>query len=58
LLTVATAGVLDTHGFTAAGAPEPVNGSVPPTTTLAAPVMVGVAFIVTVADILQPLLFV
>ena len=58
LLTVATAGVADTHGLTAAGAPEPVHGVVLPVATLAAPVMVGSAFTVTVAVIVQPLLLV
>jgi len=58
LLTVATPGVPDTHGLTAAGTPEPVNGSVPPTVTLAAPVIVGRALMVTVTVMLQPLLLV
>ena len=58
LLTVATAGVADTHGLTAAGAPDPVHVVVLPIGTLAAPVMVGSAFTLTVAVIVQPLLLV
>jgi len=58
LLTVATAGVADTHGFTAAGVPEPVNVVVAPTQTVNVPVIVGLAFTVTVAVMLQPLLLV
>ena len=58
LLTIATAGVADTHGLTAAGVPDPVNVVVEPTHTLRVPVIVGLAFTVTVAVILHPLLFV
>lgn len=58
LLTVATAGVAETHGFTAAGVPEPVNGVVAPTQTDNTPVIVGFALTVTVAVCLQPKLFV
>jgi len=58
LLTVATAGVAETQGFTAAGVPEPVNVVVPPTQTVNVPAMVGAAVTVTVAVRLQPLLFV
>ena len=58
LLIVATAGVADTHGFTAAGAPEPVNVVVDPTQTVNVPVIAGLVFTVTVAVILQPLLLV
>ena len=49
LLTVATAGVADTHGLTAAGAAEPVKLVVLPTQALNVPVIVGVALTVTVA---------
>jgi len=48
LLTVATAGVAETQGFTAAGVPEPVNVVVAPTQTVNVPVMVGAGFTVTV----------
>ena len=56
--TVATAGVADTHGVTAAAVPEPVNCVVAPTHAVKVPVIVGSAFTVTVAVIIQPLLFV
>jgi len=58
LVTVATAGVADTHGFTAAGTPEPVHVVLFPVVTLAAPTIVGSGFTVNVAVIEQPLLFV
>jgi hypothetical protein len=59
LFTVATAGVADVHGFTAAGVPEPVNVVVAPTHTVKVPPMVGCGFTVTVeGKLLQPLLFV
>jgi hypothetical protein len=58
LFTVATAGVADVHGFTAAGVPDPVNVVVAPTQTVKVPVMVGCALTVTVTLLLQPLLFV
>ena len=58
LLTVATAGVADTHGLDAAGVPDPVSCVVEPTHTLKVPVIVGLGFTVTVAVILHPLLFV
>src|SRR5215831_9087748 len=58
LLTVATAGVADTHGLTAAGVPDPVSCVVDPTHTFSVPVIVGLGFTVTVAVMLQPLLFV
>ena len=58
LVTVATAGVAETHGFTMAGVPEPVNVEVEPTQTFRLPVMVGNAFTVTVAVTLHPLLLV
>jgi len=57
-VTVATPGVADTHGFTAAGTPEPVKVVVLPTHAVKVPVIVGFALIVTVAVIEQPLLFV
>ena len=58
LLTVATVGVPDTHGLVAAAVPEPVNVVVDPEQTVKVPVIVGKGFTVTVAVILQPLLFV
>jgi hypothetical protein len=58
LFTVATPGVAEIHGFTAAGVPDPVNVVVAPTQTVNVPVMVGSALTVTVAVLLQPLLFV
>jgi hypothetical protein len=58
LFTVATAGVAEVHGFTAAGVPEPVNVVVAPTHTLNVPPIVGCALTVTVAVLLQPVLFV
>jgi hypothetical protein len=44
--TVATAGLEDVHGFTAAAVPEPVNDVVAPTHTVKVPVMVGLALTV------------
>jgi len=41
LVTVATAGVAETHGFTAAGVPDPVNVIVDPSQTVKVPVIVG-----------------
>jgi hypothetical protein len=58
LLTVATRGDADTHGLIAAGVPEPVSCVVDPKQTLRVPVIVGKAFTVTVAVVLQPLLLV
>ena len=58
LLTVATAIVPDTQGFTAAGVPEPVNGVVAPTHTVSVPVIVGLGLTVTVAVAVHPILFV
>jgi len=46
LLTVATAGVADTHGLTAAAVPLPVNWVVPVPHTVKVPVIVGIAFTV------------
>tara|TARA_R110002124_G_scaffold158197_3_gene325300 strand:+ start:76 stop:279 length:204 start_codon:yes stop_codon:yes gene_type:complete len=43
LLTVATLGVEDVHGFVVLGAPEPVNEVVEPTHTVGLPEIVGVA---------------
>ena len=54
LVTVATAGVPDTHGFTAAGVPDPVKFVVAPTQTLRVPVMVGFGLTVTVIVFVQP----
>jgi len=58
LSTVATAVVADTHGFTAAGIPEPVSVVVAPAHIVKTPVIVGLPLIVTVAVIEQPLLLV
>ena len=54
LLTVATAGVAETHGFTAAAVPEPVNWVVNPIQVVKVPAIVGAALIVTVAVAVQP----
>ena len=48
LVTVATAGVPETHGFTAAGVPDPVKVVVAPTHTVSVPVIVGKGLTVTV----------
>ena len=58
ILTVATAGVADTHGLTAAGVPEPVKVVVDPSQIVNVPVIDGSAFTVTVAVMLHPLLLV
>ena len=58
LLTVATAGVADTHGLTAAGVAEPVKVVILPIHTFKFPVMVGSASTLTVAVIVQPLVLV
>src|ERR1035437_6890390 len=58
LLTVATDGVADTHALDAAGVPEPVSCVVNPVQTFSVPVIVGSAFTVTVAVMVQPLLLV
>ena len=58
LFTVATPGDADTHGFTAAGVPDPVSCVVNPTHTVKLPVIVGAAVMVTVAVLVHPLLFV
>ena len=58
LLTVATEGEADSHGFEAAAVPEPVSCVVNPAHTLKVPVIVGKAFTVTMAVVIQPLLFV
>ena len=58
LLTVATAGVADTHGLTAAGVAEPVKAVVLLIHTFKIPVIVGKAFTVTVAVMVQPLVLV
>ena len=57
LLTVATPGVAETHGLTAAAVAEPVRVVVDPRQTLSVPVMVGRALTVTVAVMVHPLLF-
>ena len=58
LLTVAAAVLDDTHGFEAAGVPDPVSCVVDPEHTVNVPVIDGNANTVTVAVILHPLLFV
>jgi hypothetical protein len=58
LLTVATPGVPDTHGFDAAGVPDPVSCVVELTHTVNVPVIVGKAFTVTVAVLLHPAILV
>ena len=58
LLTVATPVLEDVHGLTAAGVPDPVNVMVAPSHTAVGPVIVGNAFTVTVAVLVQPLLLV
>ena len=58
LLTVATAGVADTHGLTAAGVAEPVKVVVLAIHTFKFPVIVGSASTLTVAVMVQPLVLV
>jgi hypothetical protein len=58
LLTVATPGVAETHALDTAEVPEPVSWVVDPAHTLSVPAIVGNEFTVTVAVLLQPLLFV
>jgi hypothetical protein len=55
---VATAVLDDTHGFDAAGVPDPVSCVVELTHTDKVPLIVGVEYTVTVAVVLHPLLFV
>ena len=57
-LTVATAVFEDVQGFVVAGVPLPVNWVVNPTLTTSVPEIVGKAFTVTTAVVLQPLLLV
>ena len=56
LLTVATAGVADTHGLTAAAVGDPVSGVVLATHTFSVPVTVGSALIVSRRVAVLPLL--
>ena len=58
LLTVATPVEEETQGFDEAAVADPVNCVVDPAQTLSVPVSVGKTFTVTVAVIIQPLLFV
>ena len=59
LLTVAAAVLLDTQGLTAAAVAVPDSWLVPPDAhMLKPPVIAGSVFIVTVAVVVQPLLFV
>ena len=57
-LTVATAVFEDVQGFVVAGVPFPSNWVVNPTLTISVPEIVGKAFMVTSAVLLQPLLLV
>jgi hypothetical protein len=56
LFTVATAGVAETQGFTAAAVPLPVKFVVPVPQIVNVPVIVGGVLTVTVAVAVQPLL--
>jgi hypothetical protein len=56
LLTVATEGVAEVQGLTAAGVPDPINVIVAPSQTVVGPEIVGCGFTVTVAVARQPLL--
>ena len=56
--TVATAVFEETQGFTAAAVAEPVSVVVKPTQADRVPVMVGLAFTVTVAVLTHPLVLV
>jgi hypothetical protein len=58
LLIVATPVEADPHGEERAAVPEPVSWVVDPIQTFSVPVIVGLAFTVTVAVTLQPLLLV
>ena len=58
VLTVATAVFEDVQGFVVAGVPLPVNWVVNPTPVTSVPVIVGKAFMVTSAVMLQPLMLV
>ena len=58
LLTVATPGADETHAFDTAEVPDPVSWVVDPEHTISVPLIVGNEFTVTVAVLLQPLLFV
>jgi hypothetical protein len=55
---VATAGVAEVHGFTAAGVPEPVNVVVEFLQIVKVPLMVGCASTVIDTVLLHPLLLV
>ena len=57
LLIVATAGVAEVQGVVAFAVAEPIKAVVDPIQTDNVPVMVGKAFTVTVAVVVQPLLF-
>ena len=58
LLTVATAGVADTHGLTSAGVPDPINVIDVPRQVESGPLIVGRLLTVIVLVIVQPLLLV
>ena len=58
LLTVATAGVPDTHGLTTAGVPNPMSVIGVPRQVAAGPLINGRLFTVIVLVIVQPLLLV
>ena len=55
LLTVAIAGMADTHGLTGAAVPWPVSWVVEPTQTTKVPVMMFDGLTVTVVVAVQPL---
>ena len=58
LLTVATAGVADTHGLTVAAVPDPMSVIGVPRQAESGPLIDGRLFIVIVLVIVQPLLLV
>jgi hypothetical protein len=53
-VTVATAKLEEAHGFVKAAVPEPDRLVVPPTQAASVPLIIGFAFIVTVAVTVQP----
>ena len=58
LSTVAIAGLAETQGLVVAGDAEPVSVVVDPMQTFKVPVIVGSAFTITVAVMIQPFEFV
>lgn len=55
---VATAGEDDTQAFSAAGVPDPIRLTLPPSQTESVPEITGLAFTVTESEEAQPLLLV